>query len=217
MSDHIKEEELLNIIDKLNKDNNIDGILVQLPLPPNLDKVNIMNSIDPLKDVDGFSFFNLGALYYKNYGSALLPCTPLGILDLIKSTEISLEGKEIVIVGRSAIVGKPLSILLLNENATVTLAHSKSNNLVKITKKADILISAVGKPKLIRKYMVKEGAIVIDVGISRIDGKLVGDVDFENVTKKASYITPVPGGVGPMTIAMLMQNTLKSYKLKHKL
>ena len=204
-------EELLNLIEKLNKDDNIHGILLQHPVPVQIDEKLAFNRILPEKDVDGFNNINIGKLS-NNENDAFVPCTPLGVLEMLKHENIEIEGKHCVIVGRSSIVGKPMARLMLNENATVTVCHSKTKNLSEITKQADILICALGKPKFITADMVKEGATVIDVGINRVDGKLVGDVDFEEVSKVAGAITPVPGGVGPMTIAMLMKNTVKALK-----
>ncbi len=208
---NIGELDLLKLVNDLNQKTNVHGILVQLPLPKQIDEHLIINSILPHKDVDGFTPINLGNLLSGK--TIMAPATARAVLYLIESTGTKIEGKNAVVVGRSKIVGKPTAILLLDKNATVTICHSKTKNLADFTKKADILVVAVGKPKLITKDMVKEGAIVIDVGINKINGKVVGDVDFENVKYVASYITPVPGGVGPMTIAMLMDNTLKAMEL----
>jgi len=201
------EIKLLEIIAELNKDQLIHGILVQLPLPKNISTDKIIATIDPYKDVDGFHPYNVGGLIT---GSPLfIPCTPQGIMELIARTGIDLKGKEAVMVGRSNIVGKPMALLLLAQHATVTICHSRTKDLPAVTRRADILIAAVGKPHMIKANMVKDGVIVIDVGVNRLEnGKLVGDVDFNEVAPKASFITPVPGGVGPMTIAMLMKNTL---------
>lgn len=201
------EDKLLSLIDALNKDPLIHGILVQLPLPKNISTDKIIAAIDPHKDVDGFHPYNVGGLVT---GSPLfVPCTPRGIMELIARTGINLKGNEAVVVGRSNIVGKPMAMLLLAEHATVTICHSRTKDLPAVTRRADILIAAVGKPHMIRAEMVKEGAVVIDVGVNRLEnGKLAGDVAFDEVAPKASFITPVPGGVGPMTIAMLMKNTL---------
>lgn len=205
----VSQKRLLALIKKLNRDTKIHGILIQLPLPKHLNEKEIMAAVDIKKDVDGFHPFNLGNLLTNQ--PFFYPCTPAGILELIKNTGISLEGKECVVVGRSNIVGKPLAIMLLNQNATVTIAHSKTKNLSEVCRRADVLISAVGKAGLIKATMVKSGAVVIDVGINRLaKGKLAGDVDFEAVKKIAGFITPVPGGVGPMTIAMLAKNTVKA-------
>lgn len=203
------QEELMTLIDKLNKDDNVHGILVQFPLPNGLDETAVVRAISPEKDVDGFSKINVGGVL-MNDKDCFVSCTPAGALELIKSSGIEITGKNAVVVGRSNNVGKPMALLLLNEGATVTVCHSKTQNLPEITKKADILVCAVGKAHMITADMVKEGAVVIDIGISRIDGKQVGDVDFENVSKKAFAITPNPGGTGPMTRAMLMYNTVKA-------
>ena len=212
--DNVAEKELLNKIEELNNDSNIDGILVQLPLPKHINNFNVINKISPDKDVDGFTVYNVGciALGVKPY---CYPCTPKGILKIFDEYGINVEGKNVTVIGRSNIVGKPMANLLLNLNATVTHCHSKTLSLEEKTKNADIIISAVGNPKFITADMVKDNAVVIDVGIFRLEGKLVGDIDFETVSEKASYITPVPKGVGPMTIASLMENTVELYKL-HK-
>jgi len=201
-------EELLSLIERLNNDKEIDGILLQHPVPHQINEYEAFNKILPEKDVDGFTNVNIGKLCVGE--DTLVSCTPFGILEMLKYEGIKIEGKHCVIVGRSNIVGKPMAQLMLKENATVTVCHSKTHNLADITKLADILIVAIGKPKFIIKEMVKNGAVVIDVGINRIDGKLIGDVDFEEVSKVASKITPVPGGVGPMTMVMLMNNTIKA-------
>lgn len=203
------EEELLDLIDTLNNDDKINGILVQLPLPKHIDEDAIINAISPLKDVDGFHPQNIGALSIGKKG--FVSCTPAGIIQLLKRSGIEIEGKECVVLGRSNIVGKPMAMLLLRENGTVTVCHSRTKNLKEITKRADILVVALGKPKFITKEYVKEGAVVIDVGIHRnSENKLCGDVDFDDVKDMVSAITPVPGGVGPMTIAMLMYNCVNS-------
>lgn len=201
------EEKLLKIINKLNKDKDIHGILVQLPLPKHISTEKIIAAIDPNKDVDGFHPVNVGGLVT---GTPLfVPCTPRGIMELLVRTGINLTGKDAVVVGRSNIVGKPMALLLLAQNATVTMCHSKTRDLPAVTGRADVLIAAIGKPKMITANMVKEGAVVVDVGVNRLEnGKLVGDVAFDEVAAKAFFIIPVPGGVGPMTIAMLMKNTL---------
>jgi methylenetetrahydrofolate dehydrogenase (NADP+)/methenyltetrahydrofolate cyclohydrolase len=201
------EGKLLKIIRKLNRDKLIHGILVQLPLPKHISTEKIITAIDPHKDVDGFHPYNVGGLVT---GSPLfIPCTPRGIMELIASTGITLSGKEAVVVGRSNIVGKPIALLLLAQNATITMCHSKTKDISTVTGRADVLIAAIGKPQMIKANMVKEGAVVIDVGVNRLgNGKLTGDVAFDEVASKVSFITPVPGGVGPMTIAMLMKNTL---------
>ena len=203
------EQQLLHIIDELNHDDVIHGILVQLPLPKQINSETIIEAIDPKKDVDGFHPYNMGHLFTGNpFHSS---CTPSGILELLDRYGVEIKGKETVIVGRSNIVGKPLSMMLLARHATITICHTRTKNLSEVTKRAEILIAAAGSPEMIRGNMVREGAVVIDVGINRLDsGKLVGDVAFSEVSEKASYITPVPGGVGPMTIAMLLMNTLNA-------
>ncbi len=201
------QEELEALVDKLNADDKIDGILVQLPLPRHLDENAILLRIDPKKDVDAFHPYNVGRIMIGDY--AFLPCTPAGVMELIRRSGIDCTGKECVVVGRSNIVGKPMAMLLLQANGTVTVCHSRTKDLADVTRRADILVVAIGKADFVTGDMVKEGAVVIDVGMNRrADGKLTGDVDFATVEPKASYITPVPGGVGPMTITMLMQNTL---------
>lgn len=210
-SEEISEAYLLNLIDKLNKDTEIDGIMINLPLPPQINATKVLNSIKLIKDVDGFKAENLGLLFQNNE-DFISPSTPAGIMALIEKYNIDLEGKDVVVVGSSNIVGKPIAALILNSRGTVTICNIYTKNLAEKTKNADILISAVGKAKLITEDMVKEGAVVIDVGINRVNGKLEGDVDFENVQKKASHITPVPGGVGALTVAMLLSNILKSFK-----
>ena len=210
-SKEISEAYLLNLIDKLNKDTEVDGIMINLPLPPQINATKVLNSIKLIKDVDGFKAENLGLLFQNNEGFTS-PSTPAGIMALIEKYNIDLEGKDVVVVGSSNIVGKPIAALILNSRGTVTICNIYTKNLAEKTKNADILISAVGKAKLITEDMVKEGAVVIDVGINRVNGKLEGDVDFENVQKKASHITPVPGGVGALTVAMLLSNILKSFK-----
>ena len=212
---NISEMELLNIVTQLNNNPKVHGILVQMPLPKQIDENLITNSILPHKDVDGFTSVNLGHLMSEN--TILAPATARAVLHLIESTGVGIEGKNAAVVGRSNIVGKPVAMMLLEKNATVTICHSRTKNIAEHTKKADILVVAVGKPKLITRDMVKEGAVVIDVGINRVDEKIVGDVDFENVKDVAGFITPVPGGVGPMTIAMLMDNTLKAMELAKKI
>lgn len=208
------QEELNALIDKLNKDDKINGILCQLPLPSHLDDKEVINRIDPLKDVDAFHPVNVGAIMIGDYN--YLPCTPAGVMELIHSTGVDVSGKKAVVMGRSNIVGKPMAMLLLHENATVEITHSRTQNLSDITKEADILVAAIGKAKFVKADMVKDGAVVIDVGMNRDEnGKLCGDVDFEDVKDKCSFITPVPGGVGPMTIAMLMKNTLTAAKIQN--
>ena len=204
------EEELLDIIKKLNSNDEVNGILVQLPLPDHIDSEKILLSIDPEKDVDGFHPINVGKLAIGN--ALLTPCTPTGIIALLDYYKIEIPGKHAVVLGRSNIVGKPVAHLLLQRHATVTICHSKTKNMQQVTRQADILIAAVGRPHFVNSDMLKEGVVVIDVGINRVDGKLTGDVEFDQVAKKAGLITPVPGGVGPMTIALLMENTLKAFK-----
>ena len=211
LSEKITQNELLGLIDGLNQNKKIHGFIVQLPLPKHINENMVIDSILPHKDVDGFTPVNLGNLVNDN--NMLLPATARACMELIKSTGIEIKGKNAVVVGRSNIVGKPTALLLLQENATVSICHSKTRNLAEHTKNADILVVAAGKPKLIKKDMVKKGVVVIDVGINRVGGNIVGDVDFENVKEVAGYITPVPGGVGPMTIAMLLDNTLKAMEM----
>jgi len=210
LSAETTEEELLDIIKKLNSNDEVNGILVQLPLPDHIDSEKILLSIDPEKDVDGFHPINVGKLAIGN--ALLTPCTPTGIIALLDYYKIEIPGKHAVVLGRSNIVGKPVAHLLLQRHATVTICHSKTKNLQQVTRQADILFAAVGRPHFVNSDMVKEGTVVIDVGINRVDGKLTGDVDFDQVAEKAGLITPVPGGVGPMTIALLMENTLKAFK-----
>ena len=207
----ITQSELLQKIAELNADEKNDGILVQLPLPKHIDEKIIISAIEQKKDVDGFHPLNVAALWNKT--DCILPCTPKGIIKLLKSQNIEIKGKKAVVIGRSAIVGLPVSKLLLDENATVTIAHSRTENLAEVASSADILIVAIGKPKFVTAEMVKEGAVVIDVGVNRdlSNGKLCGDVDFENVAEKTSFITPVPGGVGPMTICCLIENTIECF------
>ena len=213
-TEDISEEDLINSIQKYNNDNLITGIMVQMPIPKTLNSTTILNTIDPLKDVDGLTSVNAGKLVQNIEG--LVPCTAKGIIDLLDYYQIPLEGSNVVIIGRSILVGKPVSYLLTNRNASVTLLHSKSQNIKDYTKRADIVIVAVGIPHFLKEDMVKDNAIVIDVGISRIDGKLVGDVDFDKVKDKCRYITPVPGGVGPMTVYELMNNVYLARKLQKK-
>ena len=209
-AENVTEEELIAKIKEINVSPEINGVIVQLPIPKHLNVNRIINTIAPEKDVDGLTELNVGKLFSHENG--LVPCTPKGIITLLKEHKVELTGKNVVIVGRSNLVGKPLIGLFLNENATVTICHSKTKNLEKHTKRADILVVAVGKAKMITADYVKKGAIVVDVGINRIDGKLYGDVDFDSVFQKAKLITPVPGGVGPMTTISLMENVLISYK-----
>jgi methylenetetrahydrofolate dehydrogenase (NADP+)/methenyltetrahydrofolate cyclohydrolase len=208
LSENVSEEELLNLINKLNKEEKIHGILVQLPLPKHINEKNVLNVIDPSKDVDGFHPVSVGKMVIGE--DTFLPCTPHGVMELLKRTGVDLKGKEAVVVGRSNIVGKPVALMLLQQNATVTICHSKTKDLKEVTRRADVLIAAVGVPEMIKGDMVKDGVVVIDVGVNRLEGKLVGDVAFNEVKEKASAITPVPGGVGPMTITMLLQNTIKA-------
>lgn len=209
----VGQEKLLELITELNNDSTVNGILCQLPLPKGYDEKAVIESISATKDVDCFHPINVGHVVRGDY--TFLPCTPAGVMEMLDYYGIDITGKACTVVGRSMIVGKPMSLLLLNKNGTVTTAHSKTKDLTEVCKRADILVAAVGRAKFITEDMVKEGAVVIDVGINRVDGKLCGDVDFENVSKKASYITPVPGGVGPMTIAMLMRNTVRAAKIQH--
>ena len=204
------QKNLLTLIRCLNSNSEINGILCQLPLPKGYDEKAVTEAISPEKDVDCFHPTNVGRIMTGGY--SFLPCTPAGVIEMLDFYNIDITGKECVVVGRSNIVGKPLSLMLLNRNGTVTTAHSKTKNLTEVCKRADILVVAIGKPRFITADMVKDGAIVIDIGINRVDGKLCGDVDFENVSKKVSYITPVPGGVGPMTIATLLKNTVNAAK-----
>lgn len=208
-------EKLLELIDVLNNRADINGILCQLPLPKHLDEKAVIDYIDSSKDVDAFSPVNVGKIMIGDYD--FLPCTPAGVMELLKSYEIDVEGKECVVIGRSNIVGKPMGMLLLHKNGTVTICHSRTKDLKDVCKRADILVAAVGIAEFVTADMVKPGAVVIDVGMNRKDGKLCGDVKFDEVSEKASFITPVPGGVGPMTIAMLMKNTLKAAKLHNNI
>ena len=210
------QEELLDLVKTLNTKEDINGILVQLPLPKHLDDKAVIEAIDPKKDVDAFHAVNVGKIMLGEYD--FLPCTPTGVMEMLHSYDIPVEGKECVVIGRSNIVGKPMGMLLLHENGTVTICHSRTKNLAEVCRRADILVAAVGIPKFVKADMVKDGAVVIDVGMDRDEnGKLCGDVDFENVKDKCSFITPVPGGVGPMTISTLMKNTLKACKLQNNI
>lgn len=209
-SSSISEKELLDIIDELNNDKDVHGILVQLPLPKHIDENKVIDAIDISKDVDGFHPLNLAYMHLGR--ECILPATPKGILTMIKSKNIVLKGKDAIIIGRSNIVGKPVAMLLMKENATVQIAHSRTKNLKEKCLRSDIIVCAVGHPNTVTKDMVKEGAVVIDVGVNRVNGKLCGDCDFENIKDKASYITPVPGGVGPMTITSLLQNTIECFE-----
>ncbi len=213
MPEETTEEQLLELIDVLNKNDKLDGILVQLPLPKHIDEKKIINAINPKKDVDAFHPVNVGKIMVGDFD--FVPCTPAGVMELIKESGIDVKGKECVVIGRSNIVGKPQAMLLLHQNGTVTICHSKTVDLPSVTRRADILVAAVGIPKFVTADMVKEGAVVIDVGMDRDEnGKLCGDVDFDTVKEVAGAITPVPGGVGPMTIAMLMKNTVKAAQLR---
>ena len=210
----VTQEEVINEIELLNNNDRIDGIIVQMPLPKHLNESDIQNTIDPLKDVDGLTYVNAGKLVQNVPG--LVPCTPKGIIDILDNYEIGIEGANVVVIGRSILVGKPIATLLTNRNATVVLTHSKTKDLASITRNADIIIAAVGKANFVTEDMVKDGAVVIDVGINRLDGKLCGDVDYNNVKDKCSYITPVPGGVGPMTVYELMNNVYEAHVLRKK-
>ena len=217
LDENITQDKLLDEINKLNNNDKIHGILLQLPLPKHLDEHKALEAISPDKDVDGFHPTNVGKLYIGL--DTFVPCTPKGVIEILKRYNISISGKNAVVIGRSNIVGKPVAALLMKENATVTIAHSKTQNLPELVKKSDIVVAAIGKPNFVKGEWIKEGAVVVDVGINSVDDpsspkgyRLVGDVEFEEAEKKASYITPVPGGVGPMTIAMLLSNTLKSRK-----
>jgi len=207
----VSQSDLLCIVQELNRDPEIHGILVQLPLPKHLDERAILETVDTAKDVDGFTFASIGRLVENQ--PLFVPCTPAGILELLDREEIAIPGKRAVVVGRSEIVGKPISLLLLHRHATVTICHSRTVDLAAETRRADILVAAVGRPRMITGEMIKPGAVVIDVGVNRIDDKLVGDVDFERAVQIASAITPVPGGVGPMTVAMLLKNTLRAFEI----
>ncbi len=209
------QEKLLELIDKLNNDKSINGILCQLPLPKGLDEKAVINAISPEKDVDAFHPVNVGKIMIGDYD--FVPCTPAGVMEMLSYYDIDVAGKSCVVIGRSNIVGKPMGMLLLHKNGTVTICHSRTKNLSEVTRGADILVAAVGRANFVTADMVKAGAVVIDVGMNRNEGKLCGDVDFEAVSQKASYITPVPGGVGPMTIAMLMKNTLTAAKRQNNI
>jgi len=211
----VTQEELLALIDRLNGDSAVSGILIQLPLYPHLDSNAALDRVDPGKDVDGFHPINVGLLSQNL--ATLMPCTPAGCMEMLDRYNIPIEGAHAVVVGRSNIVGKPLAAMLLHRNATVTICHSRTRDLISITRQADILVAAIGRPKMITADMVKPGAVVLDVGISKVDNKLYGDVDFEQVKEVAGFITPVPFGVGPMTIAMLLSNTILAFKLQHDL
>lgn len=209
------EDEIIKKIKELNNDKSVNGIFIQSPVPNGFDEIKLMNTVIPEKDVDGLTYLNAGMLL--NNKESMISCTPNGIMQILKFYKIDVEGKNVVIVGRSNLVGKPLMNLFINANATVTLCHSKTKNLDKITKKADILVAAVGKKHFITRDMVKRNSVIIDVGINRVDGKVYGDVDYDGVKDKVKAITPVPGGVGPMTITMLLYNVLKAYKIQNKI
>ena len=211
----VSQEELVAGVQGLNRDSGVHGILVQLPLPGHLDERPVLEAVDPAKDVDGFTYANIGRLVENH--ARFVPCTPAGILELLDREKIDIAGRRAVVVGRSGIVGKPAAILLLHRNATVTICHSRTGDLAAATRRADLLVAAAGRPRLITGDMVAPGAVVIDVGINRVAGKLVGDVGFESVAPVASAITPVPGGVGPMTVAMLLRNTLRAFELSLRL
>lgn len=210
MPTNINQKEIIRLIESLNNDDKINAIMVQSPLPSHIDEEEVLNAVNPIKDVDGLGIYNQGKLFKKL--PCVVPATAQASISLLKTNNIDIAGKNVVIVGRSTIVGKPLAMLFLNENATVTIAHSKTANLKEVTKKADILAVAIGKPKFITADMVKKDAVVIDIGINRVAGKMCGDVDFDSVCNVASYISPVPGGVGPVTTAILLQNVIKCYK-----
>ena len=215
LDENITEENLLLEIEKLNNNSNIDGILVQLPIPKHIDGLKIINAISAEKDVDGFHTTNIGKMMIGDE-TGFLPCTPAGVVHMFEEYNINLEGKDVLVIGQSNIVGKPMTLLLIKKRATVQVCNSKTKNLSEKLQKADVVVAAAGSPKLVKASDVKEDVVVIDVGINRVDGKLCGDVDFNEVSKKASFITPVPGGVGPMTIAMLIKNTFESYKQRIK-
>ena len=212
LSEDASQDDIISLITELNHDEKVDGILVQLPLPGHLNEADVLQRVSPQKDADVFHPENFGKLALKQ--GVLKPCTPAGVLEILKFYDIGLEGKKIVVIGRSKIVGLPLSILMLHENATVTVCHSRTRHISAITREADIIVAALGQPKFLTADMVRQGAVVVDVGINRVDGKLVGDCDFKTLRDKASAITPVPGGVGPMTVAMLMGNTVRAYSLQ---
>lgn len=211
----VSQKAIIDEIEKANKDKSINGILVQLPLPDHINEKDVIAAIDPMKDVDGLTSTNQGKLFMGQSG--LVPCTPKGVMHLFEKYNVDLTGKNAIVIGRSLLVGKPLAILMLNKNATVTIAHSKTKNLKELCLGMDVIVSAVGKPKMVTADMVKEGAIVVDVGINRIHGTIVGDVDYLSVSEKCSRITPVPGGVGPMTIACLLENVVECYKMQKEI
>ncbi len=211
----VSQKEVIDEIEKANKDKSINAILVQLPLPDHINEKDVIAAIDPMKDVDGLTSANQGKLFMGQNG--LVPCTPKGVMHLFEKYNVDLTGKNALVIGRSLLVGKPLAILMLNKNATVTIAHSKTKNLKELCLGMDVIVSAVGKPKTITADMVKEGTIIVDVGINRIHGTIVGDVDYLNVSPKCARITPVPGGVGPMTIACLLENVVECYKMQKEI
>lgn len=215
LPENTSQKELIETIEKANKDKTVNGILIQLPLPNHMDSKEVIDAIDPTKDVDGLHVVNQGKLLLDLPG--VVPCTPKGIMTLFREYNVDLTGKNAVVIGRSMLVGKPIAQLMLKKNATVTMAHSKTKDLKEVCLNSDIIVAAVGKPKLITADMVKEDAVIIDVGINRIHDTIVGDVDYDNVSKKASKMTPVPGGVGPMTIASLLENVLECYKVQNKI
>lgn len=215
MSGDTTQEQLLEKVKELNENSNINGILIQFPLPKHINEQEIIENIDPNKDVDAFHSANVHKIVKGNFD--FLPCTPSGIIALLEENNVEIKGKKAVIIGRSDIVGKPMAMLLMHKNATVTICHSKTKNIEEHTKNADIIVVAIGKPNFLTQEMVADNAVVIDVGINRVDGKLCGDADFKNIAEKCSFITPVPGGVGPMTVTTLMQNTIKAYKIQNNL
>lgn len=214
LDENVSQKEVIKVIQKANEDKNINGILVQLPLPNHMDAKAVVSAIDPMKDVDGLHAYNQGKLMLGELG--IVPCTPKGVMRLLSEYHVDLTGKNALVIGRSILVGKPVAQLLLNKNATVTIAHSKTQNLKELCLNMDVIVCAVGKPKTITEDMVKEGAVIVDVGINRVLGTLVGDVDYLSVAPKTSRITPVPGGVGPMTIACLLENVLECYELQNQ-
>ncbi len=217
LEDSVTQEELLAMIEKLNKDDSVNGLIVQLPLPPHIDYPKILKAVDPYKDVDGFHAYNMGKMMLDKDFEDLAPCTPKGMIKILEYYKIDVSGMNAVVIGRSNIVGKPMAMMLTNRGATVTICHSKTKDVAKFTKDADLVVVAVGKAGFLKADMVKKGAVVLDVGINRVDGKVVGDVAFEEVEKIAGAITPVPGGVGPMTVACLLANTVTATKKQHNI
>lgn len=211
----VSQQELIHKIEQLNQDIEVHGIIVQLPLPAHIDTSLVLKAVSPRKDVDGFQAYNVGKMFLSSKFETLAPCTPKGVIKLLEHYDIPVQGKEVTVVGHSNIVGKPMAVMLLNRDATVTVCHKETSDLKKHTLNADVIIVAVGKPGLISEDMVKQGAVVIDIGCTKVDDKLYGDVDFENVSKKTSFISPVPGGVGPMTVACLIENTVTAYEWLH--